>query len=230
MTLYYLGKFLSEPDKQSDCYVILKRTGSFLMIKQSSRAKFTYRLKKKQDPYFKQLAFEPEITEAEYKDINRTFEFLLPLKVFSIKQIVEIIASSKLFNYITEIDSSKTISSKSTDSFSYKLDDGTVLKGTLESIIEICKRLGKPVDIEKIEGIDRSKFYYSTSKKEWLEISKMATPHIMNSVIKNIRDYYDVFKVDGDCSIPDFFDKLQKWTDDKVLVTLTQELNKRATN
>lgn len=231
MTVYSLGKFLVGPDKVSECYFVHKKTGCFLLIKQNSRTKFTYRLKKYIGTMKRELYFTPEVTEIEYKKMIYSYDTLLPLSILTTSQILQIISDSSLFELVkeTKLENKEItkVSSVASELYTYKLEDGTVLSGALNSIIDLCKKLGETVNINKIEGIDVSKFYYSNSKEEWIEISKMATPYIMNSIIKNARDYYDTLKTSKECSVEDFFKLMEKWIENPVTKSLADELTKR---
>ena len=94
-------------------------------------------------------------------------------------------------------------------------------------IIEKIDRIKVLKYIQKKLKPPVGKVYFSKSKGETIEISKMNTVHIMNSAIKKIRDYFDNLKIDKDTDFAQFRKKIEAWTEDTEVKDLVEELATR---
>ena len=231
MTLYHLGNVKMGPTVTTDCYFVEKKSGCFLLLKNNTRTKQIYHLYKGDS--FATLYFKPEATDVEYKNI-KDYNFILrhinDEKYISVERIVKAIAHHKeLLDRVTEINPAFTPKSekKEEEQIVYNSPSGVELKGTLRKIQAICVSLDEIFDVKNIKGHEGGEYYYSQSKNEWIKIVNMNTAHIMNSLIKQIRDYYDGLKINSSTTIEEFMDQLQKWTDDKIIQNLSTELGKR---
>jgi len=66
------------------------------------------------------------------------------------------------------------------DMVTVTLENGMVLRGTPEQVMEVVKGLGfkTPVDLRK---------YYNSESKGWIKISDMETTHLKNAILKMYR-------------------------------------------
>jgi len=96
-----------------------------------------------------------------------------------------------------------------------------------EDIIMSIDRIKVLNHIKKKLNPIKGKTYFSKSKGEVIEISKMNTVHIMNSVVKKARDYFDNLKLEKETTFKQFQTKLEGWTDDVEIKDLVEELVSR---
>lgn len=214
MNVYYLGRE-NQPGvkKYTDYYFVEKRTGKFLVKKHANRSTEKFLLHRNGVS----LMVTPTETEVVYSNMKNE-----PCRSEIITQpiILEYI-NTKYFNIMeTEYKPGDEI-------ITYRTRDNTKIEGTINAIFDICKRLGETVDISKLSSFDKSKYYYSVSKEQWIPIKEMNSAHIMNSVAKKIRDYFQELKVAKTDSVPEFLEKLELWTNDQIIKSLVDELTTR---
>lgn len=101
----------------------------------------------------------------------------------------------------------------------YKLKSGAVITGTFDQIKEIAKSLG--------ETVSSDAHYYSSSKDEWLKISDMEDGHIRNALLKRSREFFEELSALKKATNTDFLQKYTQLVDDKVVINLFSELQKR---
>lgn len=240
MTLYFLGRKAMSPTILNDIYFIKKRTGCFLMFKNKSRMKTTFRLRISN---LGTIHYFEEETEVDYKDLQNTYEKFANdisqigiTNFITIEDIVNKLSTHYLKHLIIDeivIDFPTTTSISPITmtmthlDLTYTTKNGVKISGTFQQIMSVCNLIGETVEMDKLTGIDINKLYYSKSKKEWMEIEKMANQHIMHAIISKVRSYYESLKIKNDTTIEGFFGEIVKWSDDQLVQNLKAELLKR---
>ena len=118
-----------------------------------------------------------------------------------------------------------------TTEIKYKSKSGVVLSGTIDQVLAILKITGEELDLNKLEGADKDKYYLSSSKG-LVKISDMNTKHIQNVICQKLNNYFSdlrttINKNKGDVNIRTFFEKLEGWTKEVEINNLVNELNSR---
>lgn len=223
MNVYYLGRENKPGVKKFvDFYFVDKKTGKFLVKKNSDRSKESYLLHHNGGPNLITTRTE---TEVEYKNLISA-PIISPTHTTVLEHL-----RKNYYNMAATIKEIKTAplhsSPKSEELVTYITGMGSTIQGTMEQVLMICKQIGEVMDLSKLSGYDHTKYYFSNSKKELMPIKEMNTMYLMNSIAKKIRDYFDSLKVDNTFTVSIFKNRLEAWTDDKTIQSLVNELATR---
>ena len=217
--------------KYTDYYLVRKKTGNFLVQKNSDRTKIVEEIHRNAG----NLILSPTNTDVEYKNIENNF-----LPVVNKKEVINKI-NDILLNGInpTAVKSNGFVAAVSTQIATvppnfpnpqntnmqqYILKSGTVISGTTTEIMKICKLLKEDFSLINLSGYDPTKFHFSTSKNELVEIEKMDSIYIMNALIKKQKQNLNNIKVTKNLTISDF---LKLYKKDEEVLALENELGRR---
>lgn len=108
----------------------------------------------------------------------------------------------------------------------YVFKSGAKVEGTLEQILKTAKALGETVDLSKLEGPVPTGYYVSKTHG-LIKVNEMAPAHIRNAIVARSKEVLETIRK-RKITDKEFLNEYIRLSDDKTIVSLFEELNKKA--
>lgn len=114
----------------------------------------------------------------------------------------------------------------------YTFSNGMVIEhNDLSEILKLGEVLGQAIDLSKVEGLsdaDVPAGYYLSSKEGLVEVKTMNSMHIRNAMVKRTVEYLGTVRAASKkLNDKEFLTMFENLTEDKIIVTLFDELANR---